>query len=237
MRVMKEKDLYQLTFMPKLFPINCYLIDEGDGLTLIDAALPSSIDGIMNTVKDIGKPITRIVITHAHNDHVGSLDLIKDQFPEATVYISRRDARLLERDFSTDKNEPSPPKKSGVPKALKTQPNETLVDGNQIGSLLAIETPGHTPGSMAFLDTRTGTLIAGDAFQNRGGFAVTGQLRLAFPFPAFATWNKHQALESAKKLSHYNPNLLAVGHGDLVRAPAKKIAEAIKEAQRNLEKK
>ncbi len=32
----------QITFFPALFPVNCYLIRDDDGLTLIDAALPSS---------------------------------------------------------------------------------------------------------------------------------------------------------------------------------------------------
>src|SRR5690606_31675869 len=62
---------------------------------------------------------------------------------------------------------------------------------------------------MAFLDTRTGALIAGDAFQTKGGIAVAGQLRPGFPFPALATWHQRTALESAKKLGKHRPSLLA----------------------------
>lgn len=46
MRLTREGHLLQLTWMPRLFPVNCYLVEEADGLTLIDAALPFSVQGI-----------------------------------------------------------------------------------------------------------------------------------------------------------------------------------------------
>lgn len=78
---------------------------------------------------------------------------------------------------------------------MQTKPHHLLTGGETIGSLLAISTPGHTPGSMSFLDTRNGTIIAGDAFQLRGGIAVSGQIKWAFPFPEFDTWNKEEAIK------------------------------------------
>lgn len=42
MRMIHEKTLYQLSFLPRAFPVNCYFVEEEDGLTLIDAALPYS---------------------------------------------------------------------------------------------------------------------------------------------------------------------------------------------------
>lgn len=197
MRVVRVKTVYQLTFMPRLFPVNCYFIEEEDSLTLIDAALPYSAKYILQAMQQVGKKITRIVLTHAHKDHVGALDRLKQALPDCLVYISKRDARLLEGDFTLDKDEPKTSIKGGFPKALKTRADILLQEGDRIGSLLALAAPGHTPGSMAFLDMRNGSLIAGDAFQTTGGIAVSGQLRLRFPFPAMATWNKRKALESA----------------------------------------
>src|SRR5574342_525485 len=101
MRMIKEGFLYQLTFMPKLFPVNCYFIEEEDGLTLIDAALPNSAEPILQAAKEIGKPITRIVLTHAHGDHIGALDKLKDKL-QVPVYISNRDSRLLAGNTSLD---------------------------------------------------------------------------------------------------------------------------------------
>lgn len=227
MRVIKNGLLYQLTFMPTIFPVNCYLVEEEDSLTLIDAALPYSAKGILNTAQAIGKPISKIVLTHAHEDHVGALDQLTSKLANVPVYISKRDSRLMEGDLSLDQHEDPSPIKGGVPKKLKIRATYLLDEGDTVGSLTAIQTPGHTPGSMSFLDTRTNAVIAGDAFQSRGGVAVAGDMKPLFPFPAFGTWSKKTALESAKKIVSYQPDLLAVGHGEMIKSPVKAIEKAI----------
>lgn len=234
MRLTQESTLYQLSFLPRSFPVNCYLVEEDDGLTLIDTALPYSAKAILETAHNIGKPIVRIVLTHAHDDHVGALDELKEKLPDVPVYISSRDARLMAGDRSLDEDEPDTPIRGGVPKKLKTRADILLEDGDRIGSLMAIATPGHTPGSMSFIDKRNNFVIAGDAFQTRGGVAVSGQLTPWFPFPAMATWNKKVALKSAVRLRKYQPVLLAVGHGRMLKYPEDAIERAIKEAEENL---
>jgi glyoxylase-like metal-dependent hydrolase (beta-lactamase superfamily II) len=231
MRVIREGHLLQLTWMPKFFPVNCYLIEEDDELTLIDAAMPFSVKGIIETATKLNKKITRIVLTHAHGDHVGALDELKKLLPEAQVYISERDSALLRGDSSLRDGEPQTPIKGSVPKKISTRPDVLLQDGDRIGSLTAIHTPGHTPGSMSFIDTRSGALIVGDAFQTFRGIAVSGTVIPWFPFPAMATWNKDQALNSAIKLLEASPTLLAAGHGDLIKAPAQIMEKAIQKAQ------
>lgn len=234
MRLLKKGYVYQVTFMTRVFPVNCYLVEEEDGLTLIDAALGFCAKGILQAAEQIGKPITKIVLTHAHGDHVGALDAIKMANPEVPVYISSRDYRLMNNDRSLDPHEDEAPIKGGVPKDLKTRANILLKEGDLVGSLTAIETPGHTPGSMSFLDLRTKALIAGDAFQTRGGIAVAGDIKPWFPFPAFGTWSKKTALASAKKLLSYQPNLLAVGHGEMVENPSAVMEKAMDEFQRKI---
>ncbi|WP_419883552.1 MBL fold metallo-hydrolase [Peribacillus sp. B-H-3] len=233
MKMTHMQSLYQLTFLPGVFPVNCYLVEEEDGLTLIDAALPYSAKAILEAAGKIGKPITRILLTHAHGDHVGALDNLKQTLQDVPVYISERDARLLRGDVSLDKTEPDTPIRGGVPKSLKTREDFTLKDGDRAGSLLCISTPGHTPGSMSFLDTRNRTLIAGDALQIRGGIAVSGKVRPLFPFPAMGTWNKQVSIESAEKLTAYDPAILAVGHGRFLPAPAVAMRRAIEAARKH----
>jgi len=234
MRLLKKGYVYQVTFMARVFPVNCYLVEEEDGLTLIDAALGFCAKGILQAAEQIGKPITKIVLTHAHEDHVGALDAIKMSNPEVPVYISSRDYRLMNNDRSLDFHEDQTPIKGGVPKDLKTRANILLKEGDLVGSLTAIETPGHTPGSMSFLDLRTKALIAGDAFQTRGGIAVAGDIKPWFPFPAFGTWSKKTALASAKKLLSYQPKLLAVGHGEMVENPSAVMEKAVEGFQRKI---
>lgn len=236
MRIIRHNNVYQLTYLPNLFPVNCYLVEEENSLTLIDAALPNNAAAIIGAAGKIGKPITRIVLTHAHSDHIGALDQLKQLLPTVSVYISARDSRLLAGDRSLDSGEPNTDIRGGVPKPkqIQTKPDILMEDGDRIGSLIAIATPGHTPGSMSFLDVRGNELIAGDAWQTRGGVAVTGQINPWFPFPAWATWDKVTALASASKLFKLNPTLLAVGHGNLLAEPAAAMELAIIAAERKL---
>ncbi|ALS77948.1 hypothetical protein AUO94_04495 [Planococcus kocurii] len=234
MQMTKKGPIYQLTFMPRFFPINCYVVDEGKELTLIDAALGFTAKQILLSIKVMKKPLTQIVITHAHIDHLGALDAIKQEWPDVVVSMSSRDARLLAGDTSLLSGEPNLPIKGGIPKTIKTPPDRLLEEGDRIGSLEVISTPGHTPGSISLIDTRNRFLVAGDAFQTRGGIAVSGTVKILFPFPAFATWDKQVALESAHKIRQLTPQLLAVGHGQMIEKPLEAINLAILESEKNL---
>lgn len=235
MRIRKVPFLQQLTLLPRLFPVNCYLVELDDAVVLIDAALAYGAGAIAEAAAATGKPLTHLLLTHAHSDHVGALDRIKKSHPNIKVVVSARDARLLAGDVSLEPGEAQTPIRGGVPKRIQTKPDLLLHDGDRIGPLLAVSTPGHTPGSMSFLDERTGSLIVGDAFQTRGGLAVTGHMRPLFPFPALATWNKEEGIKSARRLLDLNPELLAVGHGEMLRRPSAAIKEAIASAERSLQ--
>ncbi|MDQ0891650.1 glyoxylase-like metal-dependent hydrolase (beta-lactamase superfamily II) [Paenibacillus sp. V4I9] len=230
MKMTRIGSLYQLAFMPRFFPVNCYLVEEENELTLIDAALPFSVKGILQAAEQIGKPITRIVLTHAHGDHIGALDGLKKALPNVKVYISRRDAKLLTGSKELEVGEPNSPIKGDVPKSVQTKPDVLLEDGDLVGSLQVVSAPGHTPGMMAFLDVRSRALIAGDSFQVRGGAAVSGVMKFWFPFPAMATWNKEVSLESARKLRQLEPSLLAVGHGRMIEQPIPTMDRILEEA-------
>ena len=122
-------------------------------------------------------PIVRIALTHAHMDHVGSFDALHAALPDAETLVSARDARFLEGDRSLDPDEPQDKLRGGYV-TTTTRPSRLLEAGDRVGSLEVIATPGHTPGHIAFFDTRDRTLIAGDALMTQGGIAVSGQLRL-----------------------------------------------------------
>lgn len=214
--------------------VNCYLVREDDGFTLVDASWPASqAQPIIQSAGKLGLPIVRIVLTHAHVDHVGALDTLHEALPSVPISISERDARFLKGDMSLDPSEPQTKLRGGYP-VCKTEPTVLLHEGERIGSLEAIATPGHTPGHLAFFDTRDRTLIAGDAFQTQGGIAVSGVVRPLFPLPAMSTWNKELSLESARKLLALQPSLLAVGHGRMLSNPQEAMARAIQVMERTL---
>ncbi|WP_404452102.1 MBL fold metallo-hydrolase [Virgibacillus necropolis] len=228
----KSEFLYQLTFKQFIFQVNCFLSEEEDELTLIDAANPGNAERILDVAKQIGKPITKLVFTHAHGDHIGSLDLLKEALPDACVMIPEREMKIFYGNTEPQPGEPkSPIRQITYPKSLKTKPDVLLQNDDRVNSLLAITSPGHSPGSMSFFDTRDSALIVGDAFQTLGGVAVSGKFKPLYPFPALATWNKQVSLSSARKLRELSPSLLAVGHGDALDQPLLEMDRAIKLAQ------
>ena len=222
--------LFQLTH---LGVVNCYLVREDDGFTLVDTTISGKAQTIIQEAQKLGLPIMRIVLTHAHVDHVGSLDALHDALPQAQIAISERDARFLSGDKSLDPSEPQVPLRGGYP-VCKTTPTLLLHEGDRVGSLEVIATPGHTPGHIALLDIRDRSIIVGDALQTLGGVAVSGTFKLFFPLPALATWHKRLALESVRKLSALQPSTLCVGHGRMLSNPQAAMERAIYVMERSL---
>src|SRR5258708_31472606 len=223
--------LMQITKWPVVFPMNCYLVQEEDGLTLVDSTIFSPADDVAALAKRLGKQLRRVTLTHAHGDHVGGVAGLRTMFPGVEVSISERDGRILAGDKSLLPTEPPTPVKGSFLK-VDWKPDRLLKPGDRVGSLEVVASPGHTPGHIAFLDVRDTALIAGDAFQTRGGIAVSGDLRLLFPFVAMATWNRPAALASAVALRGLDPSLLAVGHGAAVKAPSTAMDQAIESARK-----
>jgi glyoxylase-like metal-dependent hydrolase (beta-lactamase superfamily II) len=215
-----------ITRVSRLGFVNCYLVREDDGLTLVDTMIGGSAKKILAAAGALDAPIVRIVLTHAHGDHIGSLDRLHEALPDAEVLISSRDARLLRKDTSLDPGEPQT-KVRGVVPGAKTTPTRTIEDGDMVGSLRVIATPGHTPGHVAVLDTRDQTVLCGDVFASLGGVATSAKGNWRFPLPATATWDKATELESARKLLALTPARLAPGHGKIVDAPHNAMAAAI----------
>jgi glyoxylase-like metal-dependent hydrolase (beta-lactamase superfamily II) len=209
--------------------VNAYLVAEDDGLTLVDTLVPRSAKAVLRAAQGLGAPIVRIALTHAHGDHIGSLDELAAALPGVEVLASARDARLMRKDMSLDPGEPQRKLRGSYPGA-KTRPTRTLAPGDAVGSLEVVAAPGHTPGHVAFFDRRDGTLLCGDAFTTMGGVATTDKVRLPFPLASMATWDPETELASARALRALDPAALAPGHGKIVDAPAAAMDAALAKA-------
>lgn len=215
-------NLIQLT---KLGLMNAFLVREDDGLTLIDTTMGAA-DELIAAATTADGQIRRIALTHGHTDHVGSLDALRDKLgSDVEVLIPAIDAGIL----AGEPVQPPAKKRGGWPK-VKTKPDTLLQPGARVGSLEVVASPGHTPGHVAYLDTRDRSLIAGDAFSTVGGLSVPSSPNWKFPLPWAATCNRPQALASARELRALDPSLLAVGHGKAVPTPGAAMDAAIARA-------
>jgi glyoxylase-like metal-dependent hydrolase (beta-lactamase superfamily II) len=222
--------------------VNCYLVHEPggprepEGFTLIDAGLSGSADDIMGIARKLQLPIRRILLTHAHVDHIGSLDALAAQLPGVAVAIGTRESRLLPRPPAQDLNplpgeEPQCKARGGFPGA-RTAATHLLNPGELFGSLRVLSTPGHTPGHMSFLDERDGTLYAGDALVTIGGAPhIPGFGPWYFPFPKFATWDRPTSVASIRNLLGLTTIArIAPGHGGVLTGGRNLLEDALRDA-------
>jgi glyoxylase-like metal-dependent hydrolase (beta-lactamase superfamily II) len=222
---------------PHLVPVvyrrvfNCYLVTEEDGLTLVDTGPSGAASAVLGAIGQLGAPLRRVVLTHAHGDHVAGLDaLIAAADGDVEVIVGSREAPLLAGDFELRISEPEPPPKPRSYASPATAPTRLVDDGDRVGSLHVVATPGHTPGHLSLVDTRDHTLIAGDAVSTLGRTAVSGDLVWRWPFPALSTWNKDLARVSAHRLLDARPKRLATGHGPVLEDATARLRDAISKA-------
>src|SRR5207344_33566 len=150
---------------------------------------------------------------------------------EIEVIMSPRDARLMAGDLTLDDDEPQD-KIQGSLKGQKTVPTRDLVDGEKVGSLRAIFTPGHTPGHFSLLDERDGTLFTGDVWSTLGGLATSAVTNPLFPLVKHATWHPPTVVESAGVTLELKPERLAPGHGRVFENPSANMEKVLDKTAR-----
>jgi len=219
---------HQLT---RLGLMNCYLVLESDGFTLIDTTISGSGKDILAVAQSLGAPIRRILLTHAHVDHVGSVDELAERVPGVLVAIGERSLPLLQRpaDKTLRPGEPQEKVRGGLP-GIVTPVTHLVEDGELFGSLRCIYTPGHIPGHFAFLDERDGTLYAGDELVAIGRLSICGWTPWYFPLTTLAMWSRALTLESARKLLAYPIQRFACGHGAIRQGGTAALSAAITKA-------
>lgn len=216
------RDVLQLT---EARFVNAYLVREDDGFTLIDTGLGRGAKAFVAAAREAGAPIVRIALTHAHADHAGAVDALKRLLGDTTtIFLGELDARIVEGEQIITG------KRRGSWAKLSTTPDVRLQGGERIGNLEVIPSPGHTPGHVAFLDTRERWLFAGDTFTSYVRTEIPNRLLQPFPLAAVGTQDREAIVASAAALAALDPVALTVGHGPVVRDPQEAMRAALRRA-------
>ncbi|MBI5349932.1 MAG: MBL fold metallo-hydrolase [Chloroflexi bacterium] len=206
--------------------VNAFLIVKDDGLTLVDTGLPKNEKKILKYIEEIGrKPndLKRILLTHADGDHVGSAKALRE-LTRAKIYASEYEAECAAKGMP-----PREPKLSNPLLKLlfsltakmfvypPTTVDEIVKDGDVLpilGGLRVINTPGHTPDHVSYFSPSHNILLAGDSLR-------TSKDRIYNAVSPF-TWDEAKQNQSVKLQADLKPQIVCVGHGDVVREADRK---------------
>jgi glyoxylase-like metal-dependent hydrolase (beta-lactamase superfamily II) len=205
---------------------NSYLISESDGsLTLIDTGMSKDGKKILNYIQTnlSKKPsdLKTIIITHSHVDHIRGAYSIKKS-TGAKLVIHTLDADYL----SGEKKMPLPKGVMGFLfrilspffKSTPVKADQRVNEGDNVGRMVIVHTPGHTPGSISILDSQNRLIFVGDTIRYSKG-KVEGP-------PKQFTPDLAEAHKSIVKISKLDFEILLGGHGDPLK---EKGAQKVKE--------
>ncbi len=177
------------------FDANAYLVD---GRILVDVGMDASL--IISELEKVIRlsDLETIILTHCHFDHSGGARDVAEA-SGAKIAIHKDDAPLLLDAFASASS-------LFGEKAPEIIPDILLKDGDTIGDLEVIHTPGHTPGGICLYDVRTGNLFSGDTVFQDGSFGRTD----------LHGGSTTKLVESIKRLTHLDVKIMYPGHGEVV---------------------
>jgi glyoxylase-like metal-dependent hydrolase (beta-lactamase superfamily II) len=209
--------------------VNWYVVEDEDGLAMVDAGLPShrpQLDGLLARLGRSLADIRAILLTHPHGDHTGIAEALRQEAGIA-VHVHGADEELA-REGKQPKRERSllPYLRYGMARRMLWEIGRsgglrpprfghvvTYADGQVLdvpGRPHVIHTPGHTPGHCVFHLPDHGVIFTGDALCELN--PLTGR-RGPQVMPGAFNVSSAQALESLERFEHLDGVLLS-GHGE-----------------------
>ena len=141
------------------FSQNCSIIwcDKTQQAAIVDPG--GDADKIIAKVAELGVTVSKILLTHAHLDHVGAAPALAEHFNVEILGPEKQDAFWLQA-------LPAQSEMFGFVPMEPFDPDQWLSEGDNIPlgqeSLSVLHIPGHTPGHIVFFHQASNTLWVGD---------------------------------------------------------------------------
>lgn len=203
------------------------LMYDDENVILVDAGIKNSLPEIKKAIQNAGIPfekINRIIVTHQDLDHIGGIRSIIAELPNVEViahhaerpYIQgEKEMVRMNTSFKDSINSlPEEVREMALDmiQDISVEVNTTVTDGEELnycGGIIAIHTPGHTPGHLCLYHKESKTVIAGDAMNITDG-ELTGPNKLILAEEDIKT-----AIDSLKKLEALDIENVIAYHGGL----------------------
>lgn len=137
------------------YKANVYAFNTKDGIVLVDCGVEDLYGPLMAAISTRfdGKPVVAVLLTHGHADHAGA----GHYFVETgiSVYAPAYDAFLIQMGMQF-------PGVSGDFSYTGYMPTAFMYGGETLFGLGVLPTPGHTYGSVSFVDAKSAALFSAD---------------------------------------------------------------------------
>jgi len=202
--------------------LNPVAVETPRGLLLLDVGLPDGVDDLATVLADEGLDLDdtwAVAITHQDLDHAGCLAAVVDR-TDAVVFAHEADAPYLEGEVALVKSSDERP--------MEIEPatvDVRLVGGETFatdaGPMIAVYTPGHSPGHTSYYFPGEQLLVTADAMNAPEGELV-GPRESATP-------DMETAWESVETLADLDVERTLCFHGGYVEAGTDRIETLLAE--------
>ncbi|MGW1627100.1 MBL fold metallo-hydrolase [Streptomyces sp. NPDC002172] len=226
---------------------NWVILKDGDAVTLVDTGYPGDRQGLLGSLAEVGsspEAVAAVLITHAHNDHLGSAEYLRDAHG-TPVYLHEAEVPHARREFLQQVSVGEVVKNAWRPGVVPWLVHVLRVGGTEQhpvkapeafpvadgpldlpGRPVPVHTPGHTDGHTVYHLPEAGLVISGDALVSGHR---TSRIQGPQLLPDMFHHERARAVASLDLIGALDGDALLPGHGPLHRGPVRAAAERARE--------